>query len=536
VNATENELETPMEKTEEEAKEELKEDQNGESKEELNGELKEELEELNEADKEEQKEEIKKEPVEGTKEEQKKESIQNLLKKHKKITAVIVILLFTLLVIYFGMTRYFTNHFYFGSVINSVNVSGKTIEEAKMVMANQLLEYKLNLKERGGQIEQIKGGDLSLKYNSEEEFKNLKDSQNPYSWILGIFNLKNSKMIVKLSYDEKLLKEQIDKLSCFDDSNVIEPKNPSFQYSDNSYVIVGEVVGNKVDKDVLYPHVVEAILKGEPEIDLESAGAYLKPTYTSESEKTIEVRDILNKYVSSKINYTFGEQKESLDGSAINKWFIVDENFKVKFDENKVKDYIDALCKTYNTVGKTRSFATSSGTTVNIDGGDYGWSINEAQETQDLILVIKEGQTITKEPVYSQKALSLSYGNNDIGNTYVELDMTKQHLWFYKNGSLIVEGNVVSGNVSAGHATPEGVYGLKYKQKYAVLRGPDYAVPVTFWMPFNGGIGLHDASWRSVFGGSIYKTNGSHGCVNMPYNVAKTIFDNIDVNTPVICY
>lgn len=508
MDATENELETPMEKPEEEAKEKLKEDQNGDSKE---------------------------EPVVGTKQEPKKESIQNLIKKHKKIAAVITILP-TLLVIYFGMIKYFINHFYFGSVINSINVSGKTVEEVKMVMPTQLQEYTLNLKERGGQIEQIKGGDVSLKYTSEEEFKKLKDSQNPYSWILAIFNSKDSKMIVKLSYDEKLLKERIDKLSCFDSSDVIEPKNPSFQYSDKSYVIVGEVVGNKVDKDVLYPHVVDAILKGETEIDLESAGAYLKPNYTSKSEKTIEVRDILNKYVSSKIDYAFGEHQESLDGSTINKWLTVDENFEVKFDENKVKDYINALCKTYNTVGKTRSFATSSGTTVNIDGGDYGWSINENQETQDLISVIKEGQTITKEPVYSQKAFALSYGNNDVGNTYVELDMTTQHLWFYKNGSLIVEGNVVTGNVSAGHATPKGVYGLKYKQKYTVLSGPDYAVPVTFWMPFNGGIGLHDASWRSVFGGSIYKTNGSHGCVNMPYNAAKTIFDNIDENTPVICY
>jgi lipoprotein-anchoring transpeptidase ErfK/SrfK len=532
VGATENELQKPMEKPEEEAKEKLKEDQNGESKEELNGELKEETKE----EKEDQlKEEIKEEPVEGTKEEPKKESIQ-LIKKHKKIVTGIAISLCTLLVIYLGMTKYFTNHFYFGSEINSVDVSGRTVEDAKMVMASQLQEYTLNLKERGGKIEQIKADDLGLKYSSEEEFKNFKDSQNPFGWVLATFNPKDSKMIVELSYDEKLLKERIGRLSCFDSNNIIEPKNPSFQYSDNSYVIGDEVLGNKVDKDVLYTHVADTILKGETEIDLESAGAYIQPKYTSKSEKTIEVRDILNKYVSSKINYIFGEHKESLDGSTINKWLAVDKNFEVKFDETKVKNYIDALSKTYNTVGKTRSFATSSGTTVNIGGGDYGWSINEAKETQDLISAIKEGQTMTKEPVYSQKAFSISHGNNDVGKTYVELDTKKQHIWFYKNGLLIVEGNVVTGNVRAGYATPKGVYRLKYKQKNTVLRGEDYAVPVTFWMPFNGGVGLHDASWRSVFGGSIYETNGSHGCVNMPYNVAKTIFDNIDVNTPVICY
>ena len=505
----------------------------GETTEKLNRELKEETEEEK---RDEIKEEIKEEAVEESKEETKKESLQNLLKKHKKAFAGIAISLCTLLVIYFGVTKYFTNHFYFGSEINSVDVSGKTVEEAKMVMTSKLQEYTLNLKERGGQIEQIKGGDVSLKFSSEEEFKNFKDSQNSFDWALAIFNSKDSKMIVELSYDEKLLNERIDKLSCFDSSKVIEPKNPSFQYSDKSYVIVDEALGNKVDKDVLSSHVADVILKGETEIDLELAGAYLKPKYTSKAEKTLEVRDILNKYVSSKVNYTFKEDQESLDGSTINKWLEVDENFEVKFDEKKVKHFIDALCTTYNTVGKTRSFVTSSGTTVNIDGGDYGWSIDEARETQDLISVIKEGQIITKEPQHNQKAFSLTHGKNDVGNNYVEIDMSKQHLWFYKNGSLIVEGNVVTGNVSSGHATPKGVYRLKYKQENTVLKGADYAVPVTFWMPFNGGVGLHDASWRNVFGGSIYETNGSHGCINMPYNVAKTIFDNIDVNTPVICY
>lgn len=533
MGATENELQKPMEKPEEEAKEESKEEPNGESKEELNGGLKRQT---TEEKKDQLKERIKAELVEGTKKEPKTESI-HLIKKHKNNFRGLAISLCILLVIYFGMAKYFVNHFCFGSEINSVDVSGKTVEDAKIVVASQLQEYTLNLKERGGKIEQIKAGDVGLKYSSEEEFKIFKDSQNPFGWVLATFNPKDSKMILELSYDEKLLKERIERLSCLDSSNVIEPKNPSFQYSDNSYVIVDEVIGSKIDKDVLYSHVADAILKGETEIDLESAGAYIKPKYTSKSEKTIEVRDILNKYVSSKINYIFGEGKEYLDGSTINKWLAVDEKtFEVKFDEKKVKDYINALSKTYNTVGKTRSFATSSGTTVNIGGGDYGWLINEAKETQDLMSAIKDGQTITKEPVYSQKAFSLSHGNSDIGNTYVELDLRKQHLWFYKNGSLIVRGDVVTGNVRAGHATPKGVYRLKYKQKNAVLRGPDYAVPVTFWMPFNGGIGLHDASWRSVFGGSIYVTNGSHGCVNLPYDVAKKIFNTIDENTPVICY
>jgi hypothetical protein len=243
---------------------------------------------------------------------------------------------------------------------------------------------------------------------------------------------------------------------------------------------------------------------------------------------------MLNKYVFSKITYTFGNNKELLDGSTINKWLTVDENLKVTFDESEVKNYIDVLSTNYNTIGKRRNFVSSPGKTIKIGGGDYGWSINRVEETQALITAIKEGQTIAKEPVYKQTALS--HGNNDIGSTYVEINMTKQHIWFYKNGTLIVQGDVVTGDVSKNYSTPTGVYILKYKEKNATLKGEGYSVPVNVFMPFNGGIGIHGAWWKKSFGGSVYLTNGSHGCINAPDNLAMKIFNNIDEGTPIICY
>ena len=426
------------------------------------------------------------------------------------------------------------NHFYFGSAINCINVSGKNVEVVNEQLASELQSYVLNLKGRGGKNEQIRAQEIGLKYNSDGQFKGFKDRQNPYKWVSAFFNTEDSKMIEAVKYDKELLKERVDKLLYFDSSNIIEPKNPSFKYTDNGYVIVGGVDGNKVSKDILYYNVSNAIIKNETTIDMESINCYVKPQYTSNSQKTIHTKNMLNKYVLSKITYNFGKQKDLLDGATINKWLTVDDNLEVKFDESEVKNYIDLLSNKYNTIGKSRKFVSSSGKTINMVGGDYGWSINRAKETQTLITAIKEGQTIAKEPTYIQTALS--HGNNDIGNTYVEIDLTKQHLWFYKNGSLIAHGDVVTGNVSANHTTPGGIYKLKYKARNAVLRGPGYAAPVTYWMPFNGGIGIHDASWRNVFGGKIYKINGSHGCINSPYYLAKAIFDNIQIGIPVICY
>ena len=68
------------------------------------------------------------------------------------------------------------------------------------------------------------------------------------------------------------------------------------------------------------------------------------------------------------------------------------------------------------------------------------------------------------------------------------------------------------------------------------LKGADYESPVTYWMPFNGGIGLHDATWRSRFGGSIYYYSGSHGCVNLPYSAAADIYSIVEAGMPVVCY
>lgn len=454
--------------------------------------------------------------------------------KHNKIAVGAIVSICTLLIVYLGTAIYFMNHFYFGSKINGVDVSGKKVEKVKQQMAAELQAYTLKIKERDNKIEEIKGAQIGLKYDTNGHLQELKDKQNAFKWILAFFNEEDLNMTLGVSYDEKLLKGQIDKLSCFDIKNIIKPRNPSLKYGDHNYVVIPEVQGNQINKDLMYNHVSSSIIKQKNVIDLEAMNCYVHPEYTSSSAKVTQTKDLLNKYAASKITYNFSDHKEIIDGSIINKWITIDEKFNITFDEKKAKDYIDVLCKNYNTVGKLRSFVTSSGKTIQISGGDYGWSIDKVKEAKEVIAAIKSGKSIAKEPEYAQTAFS--HDNNDIGNTYVEIDMTKQHLWFYKKGILIAQGDVVTGNMSSKHSTPIGIYRLKYKAKNTVLRGADYAAPVTFWMPFNGGVGMHDASWRDTFGGDIYKTNGSHGCINEPYNLAKAIFDNIDVGTPVICY
>lgn len=129
-----------------------------------------------------------------------------------------------------------------------------------------------------------------------------------------------------------------------------------------------------------------------------------------------------------------------------------------------------------------------------------------------------------------------SHGKNDYGDSYVEINLTAQHMFLYKDGKLVIDSDFVSGNVSKNNATPTGAYGVTYTEKNATLRGENYETPVTYWMPFAGNVGMHDAYWRSKFGGSIYKYAGSHGCINLPPEVAKVVFENVKKNYPVLVY
>lgn len=457
-----------------------------------------------------------------------------IITRRKKFTAGIIISICALLLAYFAVSIYFMKHLFLGTKINGTDVSFQTVDQIKSEMASELQKYTLTINERDGKREQISAGDINLKYKSDEKIKSFKDGQNPLEWASSFFNTKSTKMVLETTFDKQLLEKKIDNLNCLNNNNVVEPKEPSISYGDNAFVIINEVKGNKLDKDIFVKIVTSAVTNGESTVDLESANCYISPKYTSKSKKVIDAKDMLNKYISSKVTYTFGDAKKILDKSTINQWVSVDDNYNVSLDDEKVQDYVLSLAYAYNTNGVTRDFHTSSGNTVSISGGDYGWQINVYKEAQDLSENIKEGKTITKEPIYLQSAASHDGAN--VGNTYVEIDLTKQHLWFYKNGSLVVQGDIVTGNVSLNDATPPGIYRLKDRERNATLKGQDYATVVSYWMPFNLGIGLHDATWRSEFGGQIYQTNGSHGCVNLPYSLAETIFENIEIGTPIVCY
>ena len=271
----------------------------------------------------------------------------------------------------------------------------------------------------------------------------------------------------------------------------------------------------------------------ETKITLSDA-CYEEPAVHASDSIISDTMDKITKYTASTVHYLIDGVDENLDSKTILHMLDINDDGNVELNDEKLAQFVQHLASTYNTYGDVRDFKTSSGDTVKIGGGDYGWVISKSREAEQLKKDLTGGTPVEREPVYEQTAEKS--GLDDIGGTYVEIDYTKQHLWYYKEGKLITETDIVSGNIARKNGSPDGVFKIVYKQKDATLVGENYASNVKYFMPFAYNVGIHDASWRSSFGGEIYKTSGSHGCINVPEKIAKKLYDTLEVGTPVIAF
>lgn len=438
--------------------------------------------------------------------------------------------------VYIYKGQQYKHVFFPNTVINGIDASGKSVEEVKALIASEIDGYVLTIEERDGETEQIARGDIGLHSEFDGSLETLLEAQEPMKWWSLQKEEKTYEIETMVVYEEELLMEKIDALRCFSGELVKAPENAylSDYVSGQGYAIVPETRGNLLVKETAVAGIVDAIHNLQPSVSFEELDAYEKAEITSTDEELVKVADSLNKQAGVTVTYQFGDKTEVLNGDTIHTWLSVNADKTIGLDRDAVAAYVKSLASKYNTAYQPKTLKTSYGKTVTIKKGFYGWRINQGEETDQLYNIIRSGESQTREPVYSQTAAS--HGANDYGDTYVEINLTAQRLFFYKDGKLLVEADFVSGNASKNYDTPAGAYPLTYKERNATLKGEDYATPVSYWMPFNGNIGMHDANWRSSFGGSIYKTSGSHGCVNLPPSAAKTIYENISAGMPVLCY
>ena len=435
--------------------------------------------------------------------------------------------------VYAGFCVYYHGHYFPHTTIGGISCGNQTADdlEAKNIASAQ--NYQLHITDRKGNKYTLSGSDFSYTYKRSGEEQSLVKQQKILLSPVALFQKHQIDLNCSFHYDETALNQLTDALAIFDPSYIEAPENAHLRITDDDYTIVNETPGNTPIRDEIIKEIQKAIDDQETTLTLSDA-CYEKPSVTADDQQIADTVSQLDRYMAATVTYEIKGADEGLDKAGILSLLDLKKDGSVSINDTRLTSYVQHLASTYNTYGDVRKFKTSKGDTVKIGGGDYGWVIDKSKEKKELLKDLKGGKPVKREPVYEQRAMQS--GLDDIGNTYVEIDYTSQHLWYYKDGSLVTDTGIVSGNISRGNGSPDGIFKIAYKQKDATLVGENYASDVRYFMPFAYNVGIHDASWRSTFGKEIYKTSGSHGCINVPPKKAKKLFQTLQVGTPVIAY
>lgn len=425
------------------------------------------------------------------------------------------------------------NQFPEETIINGLDCSELTIDDAtQLLKLKQNEEFIIILK--NNDIVSLKAHDFDYCLNDiEPKLEEMKDK----AWNSKV---QKREYQVVYSYNETMLENKIDSLEQMSEEYMKDKSKSSCSYSqEEKKFIASNKDSYYLDKKDVIDAIKNAIAAGEN-----------TATIGDELYKVEDPKDYLedNNRISTYVEYLLPNGKKyKLDADILHLWLPLDDEGEPYFDDEIWKQNLEEfvsneLKSLVDTTGKVRSFKpTDEKKSVDVNPGNYGYRIDVKAELLQLTQDLSSGKNVIRKPVYENEEVSSE--NDGIGNSYVEIDLTRQHVWVYIDGELKIETDCVTGDVNKKYETPTGVYYLNYKRKGKTLVGekdkngkPEYETWVDYWMPFNGNIGLHDATWRKEFGGDIYIKNGSHGCVNLPPKKAKEIFATIEKNIPVIVY
>lgn len=464
----------------------------------------------------------------------------------KMIVGIILVALIILGGIYACVAYYFTTTLFPKTRINGIDCSEMSVEQAELSIKKKVEDYSLDITFRDESTCQIKGTDIGYEYVPQGQVQKILEMQDSWQWIFYVFHIKEYNIEEAICFDKEMLLDQFYAIESISAKKEVEPRDAYVDFKDGVFVVIPENEGNKIKKNDLYNIIEDAVSHSLTSLDVSELPIYEEPQLREDANSLLKERDQLNIMAAISITYELPNGKRVLDGKEVRNWLKKDENDNYTITEDELKaavaEYVSQLAQDANTVGMSRGFKSTNRGMIEVSGGNYGYKIDQKAEINQILEELAAHAVVTREPNYTSREVTEEASG--LGSTYIEMDLSAQHLWYYIDGNLYVESDFVSGTYTVpGRRTPPGIFLLSYKQKNAVLRGAkkedgtyEYESPVSYWMPFNRGIGMHDATWRGSFGGSIYKYSGSHGCINLPLEKAKTIFAKVDRETPIILY
>ena len=476
------------------------------------------------------------------------EKMKKWYKSHQKPALIGTITILLLLIGYLAGRIYFNDKFLKGTVINDCSVETLSLKQANQKLEKQVSSKSLTLVFNDGQSEVLQANQLGISYNEKNSLQKVLDQQNKWLWFTGFFSQNKQTLTDLINVNDESLSQGIQSLEHAQADKQVDPTDAYLQYQDKQFSIVKETLGSKFNNEQLINNIKVYISEGKTSLDLTKSKSYVLPTVYEDDQDLKNHLEAANQYCLSSIHYTTPKGKEiALDGSETMNWLTKNDDGTYTKDEStfksKLNEFVKSLANQYNSIGSSRTFTGQDGQSHTVSGGTYGFRVSQDKEVSALFALMSENKS-EESRVPEHTGQLPSEGNGGLGSSYIEVNITKQHLWLVKDGSVVLESDFVSGKESdSSRLTPNGTYYIYNKERNRVLRGTkqangkyEYESPVSYWMPFNKGIGFHDASWRSTFGGDIYINSGSHGCINLPTSFAGSLYSQIYVNLPVVVY
>lgn len=455
----------------------------------------------------------------------------------------IVVCILAIILIYLGFSGYFANHFYGKTWINEIDCSYLTSNQTKQLLQEQMDQYELMIETREGEKYPVTGQQMCMKYTDDQQIDAILKKQKPLEWIFRFWSGGNYGIHVNFTYDKEALKQVVSEMDFMQPEYIVEPEDAYIDSSQGEYTIVAEKEGNKPDTDRFFERLFQGVENGTTEFSMEDNGCYCTPVIRKDDPQLGGEAKTLNDLTASNLTFSVAGESIVLDRNTLKEWLIQDENGAYLLAPEKISEFVDMLAEKRNSYGGTREFTTHDGKTITLGKNYYGWQVDRKETLEQLKTALAEGRQGEMELVYTRTAQGS--GADDLGDVYVEISIDQQRMWCYKNGEVVVDTPIVSGNLSIpGRATPRnGCWTIYRKKKDHTMKGPiqpdgqpEYTAFCKYWMPFNKGVGIHDLASRRNFGGDIYIRSGSHGCINTPLDAVRKIYDTVSVGTPVIVY
>lgn len=449
-------------------------------------------------------------------------------KTFKIIFGLILILIIS---IYIGGLFFFTNRYMPRTYINGRDFGLVKKSELKKTYEDLSRNFELEIISKDKNLnDKIAAKDFGYVDSIGSE----SIDQTAFYWPVASLVPKHYKVDRDLKFDAEALDEKIKKLKPVMGQND-HSQDAKVIFEDGEFKIQDEIHGNFIKMDEFKNSILGHFGDLKEKLDLAEENLYQEPKITKDSEyiknQLASYKDVYKK----KIIFDFDDRKEELTGQGIIAIYSKADDGTLALDEEKLKHFVERLAAKYDTYRTSRIFNSTGLGLMKVDGGIYGWLTDRKATREKIKEALAKEEPVTIKPAYRQDAVSRKV--DDVGKTYIEVDLARQKLWYYKDGVLQLETNVVTGNPTKGNGTPTGTDRIWSRERDRYLTGETYRSRVSYWAPINwSGVGLHDASWRSNFGGNIYKSSGSHGCINIPVPVMKNLFPQTFAGMPVIVY